>query len=1472
MNSKSTLALVLLAGAAGAWLWKSDEWGPKIGLKPSHAEPPLSQAASILNSLTPASLTRVEVIFPSSDPLILERPSTDSGWKMPGNWPLRKPEVEELVDLLGNLRTRFQAIPILETTDLPKYGLAPDQKPLIVKLTTNSQVITLTFGNPSPGIGETVFTRPGFVRINDLQEVLQLGPDVMLVVHRPADSYRRRQLFTDVERVKLSPSNTVPNPLSPTSGPEAPVAVALPGEETASIQVSRPPVRLFGIPVPRLDGTFTLTRQGKLPEPAIYTKGGEPTIPPDRLADVWSLSAPERDHAEPGRLRSLLTAVADLWVDEFVSPTSDVRMAVARQFVMPLPFDSIASVAARAAPIPFDVRTGLENSKLAVTVKQTRGEAVTIRFGEIAKTGERTETMTLPGGPPGTPPQTIPRRIPIEYRFAKLDGNPLVFVVAAEKQQDLSPTVEQLTDSQVARFSADEVQEVVIRHPDHPEVKLTRKKGNPKSTTPAETMDRWFLDAKPNPLLADTIRVNELLNQLAAFRSDKPDQITYPKNAPTPETFITIVAREKRAEGEPDAPARTFNLKVGKPDSIKRLLPIQLEGWPRVTLASDQLGPEDPESWIGSKLFPKTISGLLTRMPQTYRGRKLFDTTDTTLSSVNVTTASGGFALAKNDTGDWKLTAPQSSDADPGKATQLATTLSTLESTEYLANEPKPEALKEYGLDKPAEVVTLGFTGGRTYKLELGKPRPDKPEVFARLDGGSVFGLPSTVVEQLTTGVVGLLPLRVWSTLPEKITGLEITRTGDASKDSFALAKDGTNWKLTGPFTAPVSYLNAQPLLTALGTLQAVKYQAITATNKAEFGLDKPALRIKLSYLEKKPAAPGATATDEEQQVTKTLIVGGFTPNTSGSYGMLDMPNAPVFVVPTPFMIVAYTSPLELLDRSLLFLDSNRIAKVRIAPAKSDDTFSLIKDEKGKWSAEGISFAVDAERIGFLTQIISALPVSRLVAYGDTVKWADYGLEKPATTITVTLAGDKPVTHTIALGNMDPSGSQFVRVDDGKAVGVIPALASENLTRKKFDYADRALLAFDPTTLMGLDRKQGKDELQLTPSLAIGWDVLKPAKYKADQTFVEELTEILGKLRAEKVAAYGKKDEVFKKFGLEPPAAIITLTIGEKGEQKTLRLGNPVDAAKPDGERYATVETPNPEAIVGILPAVLANKLLTPVVGFRDHTLAKFVDADKAVLDRGDRKLTFAKVGAGWKVIEPLVTAAESGDLESLIADCGKLRVDTWVAPRTGDLKPFGLDKPEAKWVIFDGDKPVLTLLLGKKSPDGRVYVTSDKSELVGLLDPIMTNRVLAEYRQRRPWEVDAAQVEGVEIAKGGMKFELQKSGPVWIDPAKPTDPLDIPAVNELLGTLGGLRVDRYAVDKDADPKLFGLVNPEIKLTVISQGGVKRVLEIGAEVGGTGGKQRYARVADKDRSDVFVLSAADTLRLTRDRSVYVMKK
>jgi hypothetical protein len=1458
MNAKVTAVLVIVSAIAGVWYFKGDAWAPGIGTEASRAVPATSTAAETLDALAPAAISRVEINYPSGDSLLLERAATDSGWKLPGNWPLRRAEVEELVDLLGTLRTRFRPIPLEDAADLARYGLAPEQKPLIVKVASDRQLTTLALGEPKSTAGETPFARPAYVRVNDAPEVLRLGPDVMPVVRRPPDVYRRRNLFHDVERVRLAGSSSTPGQFGMPSSTDAPLTVSLPGEDTVSIRVARRVPTIWNLD---LSGalSFLLVRVGRLPEPAIQSAGGEPVVQPERLADAWALDAPHRDRAEPAQLRGVLTAVSDLWVDSFAaSDALDVRLAAGRLVAVPLdPFAGIA----RLCPLPADLRTGLADSAEMVTVQRKGVEAVTVRFGGIAKVAEREEMITVPGGPPGTPPQSIPTKAHSLYRFARVDGNPQVFVVDAEKLPRLFTSVNSITDPQVVRFSREEVRGIVLQSSNQPEIKLSLTKGDPKSKKPEEQQDRWFVEAKPNPLLADAARVDELLDQLTAFRASDQRRAVYSGDMPAAETRITLVLRDKRPEGEPEGPAREVALLVGKPDYAARRLPVRRDGWPRITMVDNTLGPDGRDSWVTGFLFPNTVSDLLARPALAYRNRKLFDAA-AELAAVSV---AGRFTL-RRDPDAWKLTSPITSDADAGKAGELGNSLAGLAATEYLTERPTGDELRSFGLDAPVHKVSLEFRGGRAYTLELGAARPGKPEVFARLDGGAVFGLSNTIVEQLTTGVVGLLPLKVWTIPVDRVTAVEIVRP-DAPAESYTLVKSDGNWQLTRPFSAPAPNTSVQPLLTAVGNLTAVRYHALTAAaNAAEFGFDKPFFTLKLAHVDTKPLAIF------EAPVVSALVVGAPTPDGAGRYARLDSPNAPVFVVPGTFAASALTPPLELLDRALLTLDPARIAKLHVASEKPEEDFTVAKGSTGKWAVEGISFAVDPERISRLTAAAAQPPIARLAAYGDAVKWADFGLDKPATVLTITLAGDKPETHTIAFGKTDPLGGRFVRIDSGKAVALLPTSAAAALARKKFEYADRTLLTFDPTTLTGIVRKQGKDELEVAPAAGLGWDIVKPAKQKADQQFVDELAEALGRLRAERVAAYGKKERVFKDYGLEPPAASISVTVGDKAEPRVLRIGNHVNSVAREGDRYAAVDSANAEVIVGVLPAALVNKLLAPAVAFRDHTLARFVDADRATLERGDRRITFAKVGVTWKVTEPVAAPAESSELETLVADLGKLRAETWVAEKSGaNLKSFGLDKPAAKWTLTNGDQTVLILLLGNRTADGRVHVATDKGELIGLLDAAMSGRVLAEYRQRKPWELDAAQATEITITSSGGKFTLEKTGPTWTDPAKPDASIDSAKVNELLGALASLTVESYASDKDADLRLFGLDKPATTLTITS-GGTRRVVEIGGAVGGADGKQRYARVADKDRSDVFVLTAADTARLTRDRAAYLMKK
>lgn len=1466
MNSKSTVLLVLLACAAGAWWWKGDEWAAqlKLGAKPrTGADSP--SLAAVESAFTPGAITRIELPGAAGEAFVLEKADTPAGWKLPGNWPLRPQEAGELAALFTNLRTRFQPIPVTADADLTRYGLAPGQKPLVVKVTAGNTTHTLRFGESPVNPDEPAFTRPAFVRIDDNPEVLRLGPDVLPVLRRSADSYRKRQLFPDADRVKLAVGAGPASPFGPPPAAGGVTTATLLGDKVKGVAVRGPggEVSIYGLKVPVADGAFELKRVGPMPAPVAAEKGADPAVTPDRIAGAWELASPIRDRVDPAKLQKLLAAVPDLWVEDFANNT-DQLFALADFLAAPtapgLAAVGVAVAAETGKESWFLKRTGLVAPERTLTITPAAGDDLVIQFGAVAKVQEKDETVNTPAMP-GRPPMPITRKVPEEYRFARLANNPQVFVVKADKLADLFAKIGELKDARVARFAPDDVQELVVTMKGRPPVKLTRKAGNPKAADAADRTDRWYIDHQPNPMLADAGKVDELLGQLAGLQAAGADVVVGgdPKafDLDPAGTTVALTVREKRPDDQPRAPEQRFTLLVGKPDATTKKLPVQVAGWPRISLVGNESGP-DPKA---------TLVSLIERPPIAYRSRKLFDTAESKLESVRVA-AEGPFAVADlplpaGGTA-WKLTEPFAADTDPTKTGPFAAVLSGLEAAEFITDSPTPEELTKYGLDKPKQTATLTFAGpnGRTRKLELGAAREGKPEVFARLDGGGVFAVNQSVADQLGKGAIELLPLQVWSVPLEKLTSVEVVRGGETGNETYTLTKDGTNWKLTGPFTAAVPFLSAQPTLGPLVTLQAVKYHALAAANPAEFGFDKPVLRVKLTY-----------TADKDATATKTLVVGNPTPDGQGRYARLEnAPNTAVFVVAQPVATVAVTPALDLLDRRLLFLpDPGRITKVQLAGAKPDQTLTLTKDDKGMWKAEGAAFGVDSPAIDQLLAAFARLPVRKLAAYGENVKWADYGLDTPEATVTVTLAGDKPVSHAVKLGKADPAGGRYARVDDGPAVAVLDPVGSAALAKSRLDFVDRTLLSFDPATLVGFSRTKGKEELELAPAAAAGWDIVKPAKHKADPALMEELAEALGKLRAERVAAFGGKDTL-KEFGLDDPAATITLAAGTTA--KVLKIGNPVDPAKPEGDRFATVDGPGAEAVVGVLPAAISKKLLAPPVGFRDRTLAKFVDADKLVLERGDRTVTFAKVNGTWKVTAPVAADAEQLDLDEFVNALAKLRADEAVAEKPEDLKPFGLDKPEAKWTVSEGGKDVLVLLVGKKEQGGpRVFVMPEKGELVGLLDAPLTAKVLGEYRKRKAWDgVDAAQVDAVEIDRGGAKFVLAKAGTMWVDPAKPDDKIATGAVNELLGTLAGLRAERYAADADADPKLFGLDKPEVTITVTPRDGAKRVLQIGAAVGVTDGKQRYARVDDKGRTDVIVLTEADTTRLTRDRGVYVEKK
>jgi hypothetical protein len=327
-----------------------------------------------------------------------------------------------------------------------------------------------------------------------------------------------------------------------------------------------------------------------------------------------------------------------------------------------------------------------------------------------------------------------------------------------------------------------------------------------------------------------------------------------------------------------------------------------------------------------------------------------------------------------------------------------------------------------------------------------------------------------------------------------------------------------------------------------------------------------------------------------------------------------------------------------------------------------------------------------------------------------------------------------------------------------------------------------------------------------------------------------------------------------------------------------LLVGNPVDAMNPKGDRFVKAED---STMVAVLPGTVAQQLVAAPEKFRDLSIGGFVNADKIVYEKDDRKITFVKGAAGWKATEPVGADAEDEELRELHDQLAKLRAEELVDDKPKDLAKYSLDKTAqpAHWRIFNGDREVMHLLVGSREKVGpqmmsegnRVYAKLDKGDAVYLLDWRLSHLLSSEFRKRAVWDrVPPQQITEVSVKApdGKDSFTFVKGPLGWTDPAKPDDKLDQDLVNDLLLGLGGLQVDHYVMDKDANLAKYGLDKPRI-VAVTAMDGKKRAVLLGNLFEG---KFIFAKVDDPARTDVFLINETDSLSLKRPRADYGVKK
>jgi Domain of unknown function (DUF4340) len=156
-------------------------------------------------------------------------------------------------------------------------------------------------------------------------------------------------------------------------------------------------------------------------------------------------------------------------------------------------------------------------------------------------------------------------------------------------------------------------------------------------------------------------------------------------------------------------------------------------------------------------------------------------------------------ALAKSNSGNWRIVQPKSLDADQSTVSSVVSSLSSLNSERVV--EDKASDLKQFGLDRPDVEVDITEKNNTSQQLLIGDNTPAGSAVYAMLAGDPrVFTIASYNKTSIDKSLNDLRDKRLLAVSPDKVSRLELIEKNqeiEFGRDKFGPSND--EWQILKP-------------------------------------------------------------------------------------------------------------------------------------------------------------------------------------------------------------------------------------------------------------------------------------------------------------------------------------------------------------------------------------------------------------------------------------------------------------------------------------------------------------------------------------------------------------------------------------------------------------------------------------------------------------------------------------------------
>jgi hypothetical protein len=370
--------------------------------------------------------------------------------------------------------------------------------------------------------------------------------------------------------------------------------------------------------------------------------------------------------------------------------------------------------------------------------------------------------------------------------------------------------------------------------------------------------------------------------------------------------------------------------------------------------------------------------------------------------------------------------------------------------------------------------------------------------------------------------------------------------------------------------------------------------------------------------------------------------------------------------------------------------------------------------------------------------------------------------------------------------------------------------------REKTEGAKGRLWTIEPKDVETVTIKRRGETIRLK-RVADGWEMLEPVKARGDRGAVDEVVTSLATLRSDR--EIDPNPAKLSDFGLEPPAAEVTLEVKNGKAPLTLAVGG----KNPTGVWVYAREGSKP-AVVALGESVFRDTA-RPVSDFRDKTVFAFDRKSVTAVDLdldGSRMTLEAQEGGKWKIAKPGPYPADADVVADALDKLAGAKVKEFLG-EPKPLTPYGLDKPSSVtiWLGKDKDRTSKTLLFGKvdKAKKGVYVERQGEPEVLMTADEVWDKlpRTVAAARDKVVFTYAYDKVSRVELDHARGKVTLERDGITWKITAPEALAADTGVVNGLLWRLRDLRASGF-LDESASGIARYLAKPAVTVRVWEEG------------------------------------------------------